>query len=228
MVFIMSEEKEKRGRNPVSDEVLEQRMKDKIEASTGGIFKAIDYGVSRTLLNGNKVYSSVDIVQWCCARGHTCEMRLHMAKKVVDFPCKICRKEDRRLITVERIREMAREGGAELVSVEYTNVRTPLSWKCGCGNTFTAPITVLRYKTIKCPECRGFGIGRGQYRLNRFAAAVSMAESHGGLCLSSEYISSYGKMKWCCANGHEWEASFNTIKGGHWCRKCVALGRIKK
>lgn len=42
----------------------------------------------------------------------------------------------------------------------------------------------------------------------------------GGECQSKIYINSSTKLKWKCKNGHEWEATPNTIKNGHWCQKC--------
>ena len=29
------------------------------------------------------------------------------------------------------------------------------------------------------------------------------------------------KMKWKCALGHEWEATANLLKAGHWCPDCT-------
>ncbi|KKL80946.1 hypothetical protein LCGC14_1999660 [marine sediment metagenome] len=47
-----------------------------------------------------------------------------------------------------------------------------------------------------------------------------IAGSHGGNCLSKEYINVKTKLKWQCKEGHIWETTPDTIKRGSWCRKC--------
>jgi hypothetical protein len=48
-----------------------------------------------------------------------------------------------------------------------------------------------------------------------------LANKHGGLCLSREYIpASRGKMKWKCDQGHIWEAPSDSIIKGRWCPIC--------
>lgn len=47
-----------------------------------------------------------------------------------------------------------------------------------------------------------------------------LAEKHGGECLSSAYTNTKTKLKWRCANGHEWEAIPSNVLRGHWCAVC--------
>lgn len=46
------------------------------------------------------------------------------------------------------------------------------------------------------------------------------AMERGGKCLSKEYVNSQTKLKWQCAEGHEWEARPNGIRKGRWCPTC--------
>ncbi|CAG8828592.1 1091_t:CDS:2, partial [Gigaspora margarita] len=47
------------------------------------------------------------------------------------------------------------------------------------------------------------------------------AGSRGGKCLSKEYVSNITPMYWKCIKGHEWFATFNSIKNGKtWCPTC--------
>lgn len=47
-----------------------------------------------------------------------------------------------------------------------------------------------------------------------------LAELHGGECLSQAYANTKTKLKWRCANGHEWEAIPSNVLRGHWCKIC--------
>jgi len=230
MVSFMEKYSKKRGRKRVSDEVLGVKIQEKLNRIDGKLVyieRGCDaIGKRRLLPDGSKpVY---DIVVWTCSKGHRCNHRLASFLRLVNLSCRWCRKENKPVYTIERLREEARARGAEMISVGYTNFRTPLMWKCSCGNTFTAKASVLRYKSIKCPTCRGIGAGRHRYNLIRLAEALKMAEGRGGLCLSAEYVSSYKRMRWCCDSGHEWEASFNSIKFGSWCPVCARLNRCKQ
>lgn len=51
------------------------------------------------------------------------------------------------------------------------------------------------------------------------------ALSHGGQCLSKEYISTTTSYLWKCKNGHKWKATALEVIGkksqkGTWCPKC--------
>ena len=48
------------------------------------------------------------------------------------------------------------------------------------------------------------------------------AEAKGWECLSDVYINNYSHLKWRCSNGHEWNASFNSVKNnGSGCPNCA-------
>lgn len=49
----------------------------------------------------------------------------------------------------------------------------------------------------------------------------AIAQERGGLCLSKRYVDSKTKLRWRCAQGHEWEAVPSSVKLGNWCRKCA-------
>ncbi len=46
------------------------------------------------------------------------------------------------------------------------------------------------------------------------------AKHSAGKCLSKDYINSETPLKWRCAKGHTWDATFQIIKQGGWCRQC--------
>ena len=45
--------------------------------------------------------------------------------------------------------------------------------------------------------------------------AIGIAKSHGGMCLSEEYINNHTPMLWKCNKNHQWTASFDSIKNRH-------------
>ena len=52
-----------------------------------------------------------------------------------------------------------------------------------------------------------------------------LARSRGGKCVSRRYVSSSTKLRWQCAEGHQWEAPPNTIQQGSWCPRCSYVAR---
>ena len=47
------------------------------------------------------------------------------------------------------------------------------------------------------------------------------AKTKNGKCLSTEYKNSKAKMSWQCSEKHTWITTFNSIKNGTWCPRCV-------
>ncbi len=53
--------------------------------------------------------------------------------------------------------------------------------------------------------------------------AIKIAESHGGKCLSIEYVNNITPMLWECNKFHQWTTRFYNIKNKHsWCPHCVS------
>lgn len=53
----------------------------------------------------------------------------------------------------------------------------------------------------------------------------AIANNQGGELLDHVYMGVHGKLRFRCANGHEWKAIPLNIKRGHWCQKCSANRR---
>lgn len=54
----------------------------------------------------------------------------------------------------------------------------------------------------------------------------SLAQQRGGECLSTGYVNTKTKMKWRCAEGHQWETTYGSIKSGRWCPHCTGHARV--
>lgn len=64
------------------------------------------------------------------------------------------------------------------------------------------------------------------YGVSRVELLHELAKKRGGELLSDTYLGDRMKLRWRCANGHEWEAAPNGIQSGTWCPHCY--GNIKK
>jgi hypothetical protein len=52
------------------------------------------------------------------------------------------------------------------------------------------------------------------------------AQDKGGTCLADEYKSDREMLLWKCRRGHEWTASYNSVRHRSWCPNCA--GNIKR
>jgi hypothetical protein len=143
---------------------------------------------------------------WQCARGHTWEaipanvMRGHW--------CPVCAGRGK---TIEDMRLVARDRGGECLSQTYVNNRTKLTWRCAKGHRWDAIPNSIR-RGSWCPTCAG--------RYRTIATMIALAKERGGTCLSSRFVGVFGKLRWRCAEAHEWDATPVTIESGSWCQQC--------
>lgn len=108
--------------------------------------------------------------------------------------------------------------GGTCVSKRYLGVDTKLRWRCAEGHTWkTTPYLVLNGSW--CPEC----VGRRPPG-KMLATMRATARERGGRLLSRSYEKAKSDYEWRCAKGHRWDRSWDQIKGGSWCPRCV--GRI--
>ena len=60
----------------------------------------------------------------------------------------------------------------------------------------------------------------------RVEEAQSIARERGGCLLSSTVPNGKTLLSWKCAEGHQWEARLQKIKGGTWCPICAGKGPV--
>jgi hypothetical protein len=111
--------------------------------------------------------------------------------------------------------------GGKCLSKAYVNVGSKLEWQCSKGHVFSSTPNSVQQGSW-CPFCAGHN--------KTITQMADLARTHGGDCLSPEYIPQK-KLKWRCKFGHEWSATASTIIQGHWCGKCVkveAANRYKR
>lgn len=151
-------------------------------------------------------------LRWRCAQGHEWEV---MPAGILNNGtwCRRCSGKAKR--SIADARELARERGGRCLSKEYVNGSTPLRWRCREGHEWRAAFGNVRTGSW-CPRCAV----RNPISIEELH---EVARERGGECLSSEYGHSRAKLRWRCAEGHEWRATgYRVARKGYWCRICSA------
>ena len=118
-------------------------------------------------------------------------------------------------MTLSDAQEAARAHRGRCLSQQSHGTMTKLAWECEKGHVWEALPSNIIYHREWCPECAGNK--RGSLEQMKV-----LAETHGGQCLSNEYIDSRTPLLWACSNGHQWKAQPVSVSYGHWCSECVA------
>jgi hypothetical protein len=118
-------------------------------------------------------------------------------------------------LTIEEMKELAREKNGECISDTYINKRTKLIWKCSEGHIFKSTPGYVKHKGMWCLKC---SIDRKRLDIIQ---AQNKAIEKGGKLLSTEYINLETPMEWQCKKGHIFKTCFKNIRGkSSWCPKC--------
>jgi len=123
--------------------------------------------------------------------------------------------------TVEQCREYAESRGGKLLSTTYINENQKMQWQCGTGHLWMATAASTVRAKSWCPHCAHIAAGRQKRKT--LDDCRSLANIRGGVCVSRKYVNSKSKLKWKCACGNKWNATYNTVHNGHWCSKCANL-----
>lgn len=119
---------------------------------------------------------------------------------------------------LDEMRKLAAEHGGECLSDSCPCTRAKIKMRCGKGHEWSA-----FYNNIK----RGSWCQRCANTTHSLEEAQKIAKSHGGRCLSEEYISTDIKLTWECDKGHIWRALLPDIKNGTWCRNC-SMAKLRR
>lgn len=149
---------------------------------------------------------------WRCAEGH--EWRAVPASIQGGTWCPICAGKLLPKDALFALRLYAKNLGGECLSEEYQSAKTKLRWRCAKGHEWEAIPDSVRRGTW-CPHCAG------SMSLT-LSDMQETARGKGGECLSDQYVNSDEKLRWRCAEGHEWEAVAYHVRAGHWCPTCAA------
>jgi hypothetical protein len=156
-------------------------------------------------------YSSTEPLSWECALGHQWESLVRAVRNQGSW-CPHCGGSAR--LSLDDAKAAATERGGRCLSKSYENTRAKMLWECANGHRWEAPLDRIR-RNHWCPDCSPKApIGIQKMR--------EIATRRGGKCLSREYVNGSRKLKWECANRHQWEASASSIvHGDSWCPHCA-------
>lgn len=122
-------------------------------------------------------------------------------------------------LTIEEMRQIAKNRAGICLSTHYINRNTKLSWQCLHGHKWNATPASVKIGNW-CPICAIKSRSK-KLRLSK-EELQKIADVRKGRCLSKKYINNKTPIKWECKFGHQWEATLDSVKsGGHWCPVCA-------
>ncbi len=125
----------------------------------------------------------------------------------------------RKEISVLRLREIALKQHGWFDEAAYVNSRTAIKFRCEEGHEWSIqPQSVLN--GTWCRTCWNQKSAGQHLKIDGLKRAFDLAKSRDGECLSTECHSSKDKLAWRCANGHEWFAVLSDVHKGSWCPTC--------
>jgi hypothetical protein len=163
-------------------------------------------------------------LRWKCAIGHEWLARAHSIR--AGSWCPVCAHNQR--LRLEEMRQIARDRGGRCLSTSYKNGSMPLLWVCKHGHHWKACAANVKAGTRRkgswCRECYN---GRRRFHETLSITAMrDLANTRGGMCLSTEYLGSKFKLTWNCKLGHRWQAAPSYIVQGTWCPICARNQRL--
>ncbi|MFX1366353.1 MAG: hypothetical protein ACFE9Y_15660 [Promethearchaeota archaeon] len=129
-----------------------------------------------------------------------------------------------RLEILNSIAQIASKNNVCLLSTEYINRDSPLTFKClQCGTSFYDTWTHInsrRNKKLICPNCNP-----QKTKEDYYYELKKIVESKGGVLISTKYENTTTKVEIRCKNNHQWWITPNDIKQGYWCNECYILNK---
>ena len=116
-------------------------------------------------------------------------------------------------LSVDKLYSVAAKRGGKCLATSYTNNHALYPWECAKGHTWTASYKAVA-KGSWCPHCNN----NAKLTLSELQAIAAVK---GGKCLASVYINARTNYLWECTNGHQWNATPDSIKRGSWCPCCA-------
>jgi hypothetical protein len=153
-------------------------------------------------------------LKWQCAKGHKWEATPDSVKR--GSWCQKCANSNinnRMRKSIKEMQSIAKSRGGKCLSEKYVQVHKKLEWQCSEKHRWEATPNSIINGTSWCPVCAG------NLKLG-LDVANDIARNRGGKCLSKQYVNTSTKLKWECANGHNWKASLGNVKRGGWCSSC--------
>ena len=158
---------------------------------------------------------------WQCSKGH--EWQASVASRAAGHGCPYCygryaTKENNLASRYpELLAEWDRERNTNLNPSDFTpHVGKKVWWRCRNSHKWQATIYNRAKNKSGCPVC-----ARNANRKYSIEDIQAIAKKRGGKCLSEKYTNCRIKLKFCCKEGHVWEARADAILyTNKWCPIC--------
>ncbi len=153
-------------------------------------------------------------LRWRCREGH--EWRADPGSIVQGSWCPICRHRgghSLKRLSIEIMREMAKQRGGACLSPEYHGSMVGLRWRCARGHSWRSVPSGIR-RGNWCPVCAHTVRGT-------LDGMRALALEQGGRCLSRSWDNHREPLFFECARGHGFRLNANVAKSGVWCPTCA-------
>ncbi len=114
---------------------------------------------------------------------------------------------------MDRLLVIAKQKNGKCLSKTYLGIHSKITWQCEKGHEWSATSASILHSNTWCPRCAGVAP-------LSLSDMQEIAKRRGGKCLSKKYSNNRTKLKWKCAEGHEWESVPLSVRRGHWCPVC--------
>lgn len=112
--------------------------------------------------------------------------------------------------TLEDVQAVARQSGAECLSVEYTGFHKTLDFRCSAGHEFSRRVAPVMANGVFCAECQKLTLEEFQI----------LCDSIHYTLLSDTYVNSRTHIHVLCSKGHSWHVHPRKLKQGQRCPDC--------
>ena len=158
--------------------------------------------------------TSNTLYKWRCKNSHEFEKSWTEMKRSSWF-CIKCNKDNE--ITIDKLKNFAKEKNGECISEKYINSTTNYEWKCENFHIWKATWVNVGYNNATwCKKCNEWDFEKIQ---------KYVAENKNGKCL--KIIDGYGidgRYLFECDENHRWKTKTgNVIYNNTWCASCLKL-----
>ena len=160
--------------------------------------------------------SSSEKLKIKCPQGHIYDVKFNNFKN--GNRCPECQRIYR--YTFDDIKEIVENKGYKLLSKEYVNNNTKLSFLCPNGHEYETIFSCFQ-QGHRCPECAKEYYG--DYCKLKYEDVKEYIESFGYKLLSEAYVNNNTKLIICCPNGHNYHVRYANFKQGNRCPYCKRI-----
>ncbi len=165
--------------------------------------------------------SSTTKMYWQCENGHILLTTLQSVSK--NHWCNICSINNQKKYKINDVILYLEKKypGSKCFNDVFKNVNTKLDIECANAHKFS-----IKYSKILegqwCKECSD-----DRKRLSMQHVLNFIEQNHcGGKCTDTVYKNSVTLLNFECEIGHPFKASFNNVKRGSWCLKCIGKDEV--